>query len=172
MLHHAAIALGANLGDRAAALQAALDRLRAHPEVYHLVASSFYTTAPVGGPAGQGNYLNAAAVLDTPLPPAELLHLLLSIEATLGRDRTHEERNGPRKLDLDLLLYEDLIRHEPGLTLPHPRMHERAFVLDPLVEVAGEMVHPVRGQTIRQLRAQLVGTSAEQASLPRADPRR
>src|SRR5436190_20060777 len=116
----ALIALGSNLGDRRAYLLRALDALRAQPAIIVERISSFYETAPIGGPAGQGDFLNAAAVLRTVLSPDDLLRTLLTIEASLGRVRS--ERDGQRIIDLDLLLYEDMIRDETGLTLPHPRM--------------------------------------------------
>jgi 2-amino-4-hydroxy-6-hydroxymethyldihydropteridine diphosphokinase len=116
--------------------------------------SPLLETDPVGGPQ-QGRYLNAAAELKTNLSPQDLLEALLAIERRSGRDRT--VRWGPRTLDLDLLLYDDLVCDEPGLTVPHPRMHERLFVLDPLCEIAPNLTHPVLGRTVRELRAGLAG---------------
>jgi 2-amino-4-hydroxy-6-hydroxymethyldihydropteridine diphosphokinase len=147
------IALGSNLGDRQAYLDRAIQSLREQPGVAVTRVSSWHETVPVGGPAGQGNYLNGAAELQTDLEPIALLRVLLDIERDLGRVRL--ERNGPRTIDLDLLLYADRIVHEPGLVVPHPRLHERDFVLNPLAEVAPEARHPVLGQTIRELKAQL-----------------
>jgi 2-amino-4-hydroxy-6-hydroxymethyldihydropteridine diphosphokinase len=126
-----------------------LQALREHPGIKVIRVSSYQETAPVGGPPGQGLYLNAAAELKTALPPGELLRVLLRIEQDLGRVR--HERYGPRTIDLDLLLYGDLVRVEPGLTVPHPRMHERLFVLAPLAELAPQTVHPVSGKTINEL---------------------
>jgi 2-amino-4-hydroxy-6-hydroxymethyldihydropteridine diphosphokinase len=127
------IGLGSNLGDRAANLQAALAALEEHGDIRVLRCSSMHETAPVGGPPGQGPYLNAAAELATDLSAPELLARLLSIEQRLGRVRT--VRGGPRTLDLDLLLYRDQVIDEPGLSVPHPRMWERDFVLRPLAEL-------------------------------------
>src|SRR5438132_5073026 len=132
------IALGSNLGDRQALLEQALKALREHPAVAVLRVSSVFETEPVGGPAGQGRYLNAAAELETSLAAEELLQALLNVEARLGRVRA--ERFGPRTIDLDLLLYGTLTCESPQLTLPHPRMHEREFVLRPLAEIAPQLV--------------------------------
>lgn len=143
------LGLGTNLGDRRANLHAAADAVVATPGVRGAELSPIYETAPVGGPAGQGDYLNAAMRIDTDLPPRDLLDTLLRIEQSLGRER--RERWGPRVIDLDLLLYDDLSIDEPGLTLPHPRMHERAFVLRPLADLAPDLVHPVLGQTTVEL---------------------
>lgn len=145
------IALGSNLGDRRGFLDQALTALRARPGIEVIRVSSYHETAPVGGPPGQGPYLNAAAELRTTLEPKDLLHALLDVEQSLGRER--HERFGPRTIDLDLLLYGDLICQEPDLIVPHPRMHERRFVLEPLAEIAPLAVHPVQQQTIRELRA-------------------
>jgi len=138
------IGLGSNLGDRRATLEAAIDDLRAEDGVEVLAVSPWYETAPVG-PVEQGAFLNGAAGLRTDLPPGPLLALLSSIERRHGRDRTAGERWGPRTLDLDLLLYEDRIIDEPGLTVPHPRMAERRFVLEPLAAIAPNVVVPAAG---------------------------
>lgn len=143
------IGLGANLGERAATLQTAIEALRRTPGVHVQNVSSWYATAPVGGPPNQPTFLNGAALLETNLTPHELLAKLLAIETSLGRVRV--EHWGPRTMDLDLLLYGDLVLESPDLIVPHPRMLERAFVLQPAAEIAGTMVHPIAQKTIEQL---------------------
>lgn len=143
------IALGSNLGDRAGYLQAAIARLKQEPGIRVVNVSSYWETSPVGGPAGQGAYLNAAAILETDLPPKALLKALLQVEAE--QDRKRQERFGPRTLDLDIMLYGDQVVKEPDLTIPHPRLHERRFMLGPLAEIAPQVVHPVFKRTIAQL---------------------
>jgi 2-amino-4-hydroxy-6-hydroxymethyldihydropteridine diphosphokinase len=147
------VALGSNLGDRQRLLDEAIARLRLQPGVEVARVSTYYDTDPVGGPAGQGRYLNAVAEVRSTLDAARLLRVLLSIETQLGRVRA--ERFGPRTIDLDLLLYGSAIVHiqeaDCDLTVPHPRMHERAFVLEPLVEVAPLAVHPVLQSTAKDL---------------------
>jgi 3-oxoacyl-[acyl-carrier protein] reductase len=123
--------------------------LRDQPGITVARVSAYVETMPVGGPPGQGNYLNAAAEIETDLEPIALLQVLLAVEQRLGRVR--QEQHGPRTIDLDLLLYGDVVRDEPGLIVPHPRMHERLFVLEPLAEFAPNVVHPVIGSPIRVL---------------------
>lgn len=156
LAHPAYLALGSNLGDRAAHLRAALERLRERGVVLEAV-SSFYDTAPLGAPAGTEHltYLNATACVRTSLPPQELLMVLLEVERALGRRRVTKVRNAPRTIDLDLLLYADQIVNEAGLCLPHPRLHERTFVLKPLAEIAPLVVHPVLKKTVAELLALL-----------------
>jgi 2-amino-4-hydroxy-6-hydroxymethyldihydropteridine diphosphokinase len=132
------IGLGSNLGEREGNLRAALARLA---ELGEVRASSFRETDPVGV-TDQPRFLNAAAELSTFLSARELLDALLAIERDLGRDRSLEERWGPRTLDLDLLLYGEEAIDEPGLTVPHPRLAERLFVLEPLDELAPGIVLP------------------------------
>jgi 2-amino-4-hydroxy-6-hydroxymethyldihydropteridine diphosphokinase len=141
-MNTAYVALGANLGDPAAAVLAAFAALANLPESRVARCSSLYRTAPVGI-LSQPDFVNAVAVLETTLAPEALLDALLDIEARFGRIR--RERNGPRTLDLDLLLYDDIELDLPRLTLPHPRLHLRAFVLLPLAEVAPDLAIPRRG---------------------------
>jgi 2-amino-4-hydroxy-6-hydroxymethyldihydropteridine diphosphokinase len=135
------VGLGANLGDAAATLRQALRDLAARPGLQLLRASSFYRSAPVD--AGGPDFINAVAELRTTLSPHALLAALQSIEQQHGRERPY--RNAPRTLDLDLLLIDDLQLDTPDLTLPHPRLHERAFVLRPLAELAPGLRLPGRG---------------------------
>lgn len=147
----AAIALGSNVGDRQAHLTYALEHLRTMAEVRVLAVSTWYETAPVGGPLGQGAYLNGACLVDTTLEAHALLDLLLAIEQERGRDRTREERHGPRTLDLDLIVCGELQYDDARLTLPHPRWTERLFVLEPLAEIAPDLLDPRSGRTVAQL---------------------
>jgi len=127
------IGLGSNLGDRRALLEEALRRLDADPSVSVSAVSTFRETEPVGV-VDQPRFLNAAAAIETTLEPRELLERLLAVERELGRDRSGEHW-GPRTVDLDLLLFGDVVVDEPGLAVPHPRLHERRFVLEPLLEL-------------------------------------
>jgi 2-amino-4-hydroxy-6-hydroxymethyldihydropteridine diphosphokinase len=147
------VALGSNLGDREGQLAAALAGLRATPGVGALVCSRIYETAPVG-PPGQGPYLNAVARLETSLTPRALLERCLSLESAAGRVRSGV-RNEARSLDLDLLLYGDRCIEEPGLSVPHPRLHERPFVLAPLCELEPDRRHPRLGGRMAELAAAL-----------------
>jgi 2-amino-4-hydroxy-6-hydroxymethyldihydropteridine diphosphokinase len=138
------VALGSNLGDREAHLAHAVAALRATCGVEVRALSSIRETQPVGGPP-QGAFLNAVVELRTELSARTLLERLLEIEAEAGRERG-PLRNAPRTLDLDLLIYGDQRIDEPGLVVPHPRMHERAFVLEPLAEIAPELARRVAGR--------------------------
>jgi 2-amino-4-hydroxy-6-hydroxymethyldihydropteridine diphosphokinase len=148
----AAIALGSNLesaiGDREANLREAVERLRALGEVR--AVSSFYDTEPVGY-VSQPRFLNGALLLETDMEPAELMRGLLAVERAMGRERMGALAKGPRVIDLDLLLYGAAVMDTEELTLPHPAMQEREFVLRPLAEIAGGMVHPVSGLTVGEM---------------------
>ena len=137
------LGLGANLGDREATLRSALEQLRAEPDVRVTAVSTFLDTAPVGI-VDQPRFLNAAAAIETDLGARGLLDRLLGIERRLGRTR-EGPRFGPRTIDLDLLLYGDEQIDEPGLQVPHPRLHERLFALEPLTDLAPNLVVPGRG---------------------------
>jgi 2-amino-4-hydroxy-6-hydroxymethyldihydropteridine diphosphokinase len=149
------IALGSNLGERGRTLGQALAMLDEQQGVSVLRVSEIIQTAPVGGPSEQGDYLNGAAEIETSLSPTELLTALQDIERKLGRDRQGEQRWGPRTCDLDILLIDDTVMDTPDLTIPHPRMHERKFVLAPLNEIADQVVHPILNKTISTLLADL-----------------
>jgi 2-amino-4-hydroxy-6-hydroxymethyldihydropteridine diphosphokinase len=146
------IALGSNLGDRAKALAAATDRLERLGRVE--ARSSLYETEPVGL-HDQPTFLNAVLALETKLDPLSLLHSLLAIERELGRDRSRGVPNGPRTLDLDLLLMGDTVVATEELTLPHPALAQRRFVLAPLAEIAPHLRHPQSNQTMAELLALL-----------------
>jgi 2-amino-4-hydroxy-6-hydroxymethyldihydropteridine diphosphokinase len=150
----ACVALGSNLGDRHSHIDAGIRGLGAIPASALLAVSPVTETEPVG-PVPQGPYLNAAAVVRTALPPREFLAALHAIERARGRERVLKERWGPRTLDLDLLLFGDEVIDEPAITVPHPRMHERRFVLEPLAAVAPDAVVPTLGRTVLELLAAL-----------------
>jgi 2-amino-4-hydroxy-6-hydroxymethyldihydropteridine diphosphokinase len=148
------VGLGSNLGDREAFLVGARAALAATPGVSVVAASRLYETEPVGPP--QGRYLNAVIALDTTLAAQALLKRLLELEQAAGR-RRGPERNAPRTLDLDLLLFGEACIETPGLSLPHPRLHERAFVLVPLAEIAADLVHPLLHVRVRDLAERVQG---------------
>jgi 2-amino-4-hydroxy-6-hydroxymethyldihydropteridine diphosphokinase len=139
------VGLGANIGPREATLLRAVDLIAVVPGVAVLELSSFRETEPVGV-TDQPEFLNSALALDTTLSPRELLDALLAVERELGRVRIDGERWGPRTIDLDLLLYGDETIDEPGLTVPHPRLHERSFALEPLAELDPDVAIPGRGR--------------------------
>ena len=143
------VGIGSNLGDRRKQMDEAIDLLRGHGGIDVLAVSSFIEAEPVGGPLGQPPYLNGALELETDLEPRPLLDALLAIEDQLGRERSVHW--GPRTIDLDLLLYEDRIIAEERLEVPHPRMRERRFVLEPLAEIAPQAVDPATGLTAGEL---------------------
>ena len=145
----ALIGLGSNLGDRRRTLQEAVRLLAAEPGTRLSAVSRWYQTGPIGGPPTQQAYLNGAALLETSLGAEPLLARLLDIAQQSGRRRSY--RWQPRTLDLDLLLYDRLVLDAPGLTVPHPRMAWRRFVLEPAAEIAPAMVHPTTGWTIARL---------------------
>ncbi len=146
------LGLGANLGDRRANLARALDMLSLNVDVARV--SSLYETEPVGYTA-QPAFLNAVALVRTTFPPLQVFSFAKGIERAMGR--TPSFRNAPRLVDIDILLYGEVVTESPELTLPHPRMHERAFVLAPLVEIAPEVWHPVLLKTEGELLAEVSG---------------
>jgi 2-amino-4-hydroxy-6-hydroxymethyldihydropteridine diphosphokinase len=159
------VGLGSNLGDREELLALAVRELRASEGTRLVGLSPIYETEPVGGPV-QGAYLNAVAALRTRLAPRALLERLLEIEASAGRVRG-SGRDEPRRLDLDLLLYASQLIDEPGLVVPHPRLHERAFALVPLRDLAPDLVHPVLRETVESL-ARRVGSKGVRSFAPRS----
>ncbi len=146
---HALIGLGSNLGDRTAQLDEAIQRICGNPQVRYLRRSSYHQTAAVGGPDGQQAFLNAALLVDTTLQPAELLQWTQQVERDMGRERL--VRWGPRRIDLDILLWGTEEIRSPPLEIPHPRMTYRPFVLLPAAEIAPEMKHAASGWTIAEL---------------------
>ncbi len=155
MTGQAHIALGSNLGDRAAMIHEALEKLQAEGHCSVIRCSAVIETEPVGPP--QPNYLNCAALIQTQLEPLELMQYCLDIEQQMGRDRTTDLRNGPRIIDLDVLFFGQVVMDDPRLTLPHPRLAERSFVLRPLCEIDPQFVHPTLGIAINDLLQRLSG---------------
>ena len=143
------IAAGSNLGDRENNLDEARRKIVKGLCLKEIKASKIYETEPVGGPP-QGKFLNAVWQFETDLPARTVLEGLLKIEKEMGRVR--REANGPRTIDLDILFYGNKIIHERGLDVPHPRLHERLFVLDPLAEIASDWMHPEMKKTVAVLR--------------------
>ena len=149
MSNQCAIALGSNLGNSLATLEQSLKILEQTPGISLVAVSSWYCTKPIGPP--QPDYLNGCAILTLEQNPAELLVLLQAIEVKFGRVRSAETRWNARTLDLDIILYGDLVIKDSTLTIPHPRMKERAFVLVPLAEIAPDWQEPLSKKTIAQL---------------------
>ena len=147
------VGLGSNLGDREGTLRAAVGRLRSLPGTEVLAVSKLRDTEPVGY-LDQPRFLNGAVALETELSPQQLLAALLELERNFGRNREAAPAQGPRTLDLDLLLYGEAEIAEPGLEIPHPRLHERAFVLEPLAELDPALEVPGKG-TVQALLARL-----------------
>ena len=147
------IGLGSNLGNRADCLDRASGLIARHAQVHDVLLSSYHRTPPVGGPAGQQDFLNAALRLETSLSPLDVLAWLQQCESHLGRRRT--VRWGSRSIDLDLLLYDQITLDLPNLQVPHPRMAFRRFVLEPAAEIAGQMLHPSIGWSVARLAANL-----------------
>ena len=147
------LGLGSNLGSRLVNMRTAVRQLAKHPGIDVDVQrdlASLYETRPVGGPKGQGDFLNSCMRVTTVLPPHDLLRAMHSIETDLGR--TRQGRDQPRSIDLDLLLYGTTVIREDTLSLPHPQLPERRFVLEPLAELCGDLVHPTLGLSIAELR--------------------
>lgn len=150
----AVVALGSNLGDRRATIDSALTAIDSLQFASVERVSTLIETDPVG-PIEQGSYLNGVCVIETTLSARELLEALLAIEKSLGRDRSTEQRWGPRTIDLDLLVFGDVIIDEPGLCVPHPRLAERMFVLEPMNEIIPELIVPGCRLTVHQLYSEL-----------------
>ena len=148
MSHTVYIALGTNLGERSGNLRAAIEGLA--PDVTVLAESKIYETPPWGY-KDQPSFLNMVVKAETDLEPAALLMFLKKLEVDLGREKS--VRWGPRLIDLDILFYDDLVIESPPLVIPHPRLHERGFVLVPLADVAAEFIHPVLGKRVWELLA-------------------
>ena len=152
---NAYVGLGSNLGDKTGNIRQALDMLDSADDVSVLAVSSFYETEPEGY-EDQDWFVNAAAQIETALSPPRLLKLFKEIEQAIGRGES--VRWGPREIDLDLLLYDQLRFESQAVTVPHPRMHQRAFVLVPMAEIAANAIHPVLGKSIRNLLDELIIT--------------
>jgi 2-amino-4-hydroxy-6-hydroxymethyldihydropteridine diphosphokinase len=173
MPNRAFIGIGTNLGDKAANYREAIARIAGLPETRVLRQSSVYETDPVGAPDLKGPFFNGVIEIETEIPADALMRRLLAIERTMGRKRVPGRkpvgrlRYKPRVIDLDLLFFNKELRDAPALTLPHPRLHERRFVLAPLVELAPALIHPKLNASISDLLANL--KSPQRVTLARAD---
>ena len=173
MPHRVFIGIGTNLGDKAANYREAIARIASLPDTRVLRQSSVYETDPVGAPDLKGPFLNGAIEIETDLGADALMRRLLAIERTMGRKRVpgrkppRRLRYKPRVIDLDLLFFDKELRDAPALTLPHPRLHERRFVLAPMAELAPALIHPKLNVTISDLLANL--KSPQRVTLARAD---
>jgi 2-amino-4-hydroxy-6-hydroxymethyldihydropteridine diphosphokinase len=162
MPHLVYLSLGSNVGDREAQLRDAVIRLAAAGRV--VAVSSFYETEPVEF-TQQPWFLNCAVALETGQTPWQLMTTILRIQEEMGRKRVHKK--GPRSIDIDILLFDNVIVEEPELIVPHPALHQRRFVLEPLAEIAPEVLHPVLKRTIRELRDELpAGQEVRKVSKP------
>ena len=156
------IGVGSNEGERFAHISRAVQALGSMPGVRLRQMAMILETEPLGGPP-QGPYLNTVVEVETTLPPLELLRSLKAIERRLGREPV-PQRWAPRPIDLDILLYDDCVIQEPELCIPHPRLHERRFVLEPLAQLAPELVHPVLCQSVASLCERVSAVTAEPAA--------
>ena len=159
-MSEALLSIGSNIGDRTANLTEAVRRLGAEQGVTVKAISPFYRTAPVG-PVVQDDFINGAVRIITTLVPEELMRRCLAIEAQMGRDRANAVRWGPRLIDIDIILFDDITMHTDTLELPHPRFRERAFVLVPMVDIAPEWV--VAGQSLAELASTMDRAGIERA---------
>lgn len=158
------LSIGSNLGDRLANLADAVARLESEPNITVTAKSALYRTVPVG-PVAQDDFINGAVRITTNLAPEDVMKICLSIEASMGRDRTRAVRWGPRLIDIDIILFDDLVTNSETLILPHPRFRERAFVLIPLVDIAPDW--RFEGQSLAALAQRIDQTGVERLSLDR-----
>lgn len=163
------LGLGANLGKRIKTLEEAVKRLERHPGISVLKKSPYYETEPQGGPP-QPRFINAVLSVETSLSPRELLGVVQGVEKALGRQRNagNEERWGPRTIDIDILLYDNRIVEDEDLKIPHPMMHERRFVLEPLSDISPEFVHPVLKKAVSRLLEDVKDSYGESCAKTRA----
>lgn len=143
------IAFGSNLGDREKYIETAIESIAGHNSIELVKRATTIETPPLGGPAGQGDYLNTVIEIKTSLEVLELLNFCQDIEELLGRKR--DIPWGPRTIDIDILLFEDMVINKPLIKIPHPEMHKRKFVLQPLAEIAPDVIHPVLKKTAKEL---------------------